>query len=286
MAERVPPLTWFRAFEAAARRLSFTGAADELGLTQSAVSQHVRSLELRFGVTLFERKPRGLALTDEGRRMLPEVSRAIGTLAEVSRAYDNRPVGRALTVATSVSFSQWYLAPGLAAYRERRKDLAVRILNTTWPDEYHRPIADVEIRFGSQSLVGKGARRLGPDALIPVCAPTLPPDLETTPLIEAVGTSDGWRYWSEATGVAVPQPPSLLVDSHGLATELAVQGAGIALTSALIAAPCLADGRLIQLDLPQAAANDGFFLAVNDPGLGDAQDFAAWVEDQIAAFAT
>ncbi|MEM6498530.1 MAG: LysR family transcriptional regulator, partial [Pseudomonadota bacterium] len=67
MSRSLPPLTWFRAFEAAARYLNFTTAADELGLTQSAVSQHVRALEERFGTQLFERKPRGLALTDDGR---------------------------------------------------------------------------------------------------------------------------------------------------------------------------------------------------------------------------
>jgi len=280
----MPPLTWFRAFEAAARNLSFTGAAEELGLTQSAISQHVRSLELRFGVPLFERKPRGLALTDDGRRLLPDVGRAIETLADISRAYDKRPAGRSLTVATSVSFAQWYLAPGIGAFRAANPDINVRIINTTWPDEYHRPIADVEIRFGSKSLVGKGAKRLEPDALVAVGAPGLGVDRRTLkdhPLIEAVGTSDDWKRWSEAVGDGEERRPSLLVDSHGLAVDLARQGAGVALTSSLIACPSLADGSLIRLDLPSAPAIDGFYLAVNDGAKGDAAAFSSWLEARV-----
>ena len=105
MSRSLPPLTWFRAFEAAARHLSFTAAAQELGLTQSAVSQHVRSLELRFGQMLFARKPRGLALTDAGRRLLPAVAKAIGGLAEASALFEPARPDSLLTVATSVSFS-------------------------------------------------------------------------------------------------------------------------------------------------------------------------------------
>ena len=112
----MPPLTWFRAFDAAARHLNFTAAAEELGLTQSAISQHVRSLELRFGTILFERKPRGLALTDEGRRMVPDVSKALNTLADLSRDFDQRPEGPSLTIASSVSVAQWYLAQGIAGF--------------------------------------------------------------------------------------------------------------------------------------------------------------------------
>lgn len=286
MNPRLPPLAWFRAFEAAARCLSFTGAAAELGLTQSAISQHVRSLELRFGVALFERKPRGLALSDEGRRMLPEVSRAIGVLAAVSSSYEHRPVGQAITVATSVSFAQWYLAPGLADFRAAHPDLSVRLINTTWPDEYHRPIADVEIRFGAEAFVGKSATRLEPDGLIVVAAPSLkatPDSLGQHPLIEAVGTSDGWSYWANTTEIEMPKKPDLLVDSHGLAVDLSRQGAGIALTSALIAAPCLAQGTLQQLDLPSVPANDGYFLAVGAAEKEDALIFASWIQDIVAS---
>ena len=100
-------MTWFRAFEAAARHLSFTAAADELGLTQSAVSQHVRALEVRFGIQLFQRRPRGLALTDDGRKLLPKVGVALDTLADAAATFDADPTSDLLTIATSVSVAQW-----------------------------------------------------------------------------------------------------------------------------------------------------------------------------------
>ena len=87
MSKSLPPLTWFRAFEAASRHLNFTMAANEIGLTQSAVSQHVRSLETRLGVFLFVRKPRGLALTDEGRKLQPQVGAALELLGEATRDF-------------------------------------------------------------------------------------------------------------------------------------------------------------------------------------------------------
>lgn len=284
MAKSVPPVSWFRAFEAAARRLSFTGAAEELGLTQSAISQHVRSLELRFGVRLFERKPRGLALTDEGRRMFPDVSRAIETLSSVSQAFDHRPKGRALTIATSVSFAQWYLAPSLEAFQREHDDLSIRIITTTWPDEYHRPLADVEIRFGPEAVVGQNANRLQPDDLIIVAAPSIAEKirpLETEVLIEAVGTSDGWKYWAEAVSAEPVNPPRLKVESYGLAVDLATCGAGVALTSAFIAAPGIAKGTLKQLDFPSAPANDGYFLAVSDADNPDSKEFSDWLTARL-----
>jgi len=103
MAKSLPPLTWFRAFEAAARNLSFTAAADEIGMTQSAVSQHVKALESRLGVALFIRKARGLALTDDGRKLIPQVASALGTLTAASRIFETGTTQNLLTVATSVS---------------------------------------------------------------------------------------------------------------------------------------------------------------------------------------
>jgi len=284
LSRALPPLTWFRAFDAAARHLSFTAAAEELGLTQSAISQHVRSLELRFGVVLFERKPRGLALTDEGRRMVPDVNRALSTLAEVSRDFDNRPEGPSLTIASSVSIAQWYLAPGIADFRTANPDITIRIMNTTWPDEFHLPIADVEIRFGSERLVGKGAERLGPNRSIVVASPDLsiePDNLARHPLIAPVGTSDGWRPWADAVGYAGPIEPTLLVDSHGMAVDLASRGAGVALTSSLIAAPAIAQGKLHQIDLPTIESIDGYYLAQNSDTKETAAHFCTWFRDQV-----
>ncbi|WP_425404421.1 LysR family transcriptional regulator [Hwanghaeella sp.] len=286
MPKQMPPLTWFRAFDAAARHLNFTAAAEDLGLTQSAVSQHVRSLEQRFGVKLFNRHARGITLTDEGRRLFPDVTRAIDTFASLSEAYDNRAEGRILTIAASVSVIQWYLAPGLAAFRADWPDIAVRFINTTWPDEFNVKLADVEIRYGAASLVGRDAIRLEPDELVVVASPGIAADtVLAQPLIQAVGTSDSWAHWSRSTGIDVPREPSLLVDSHGLAVDLARRGTGTALTSSLIAAPSLRDGTLTRADLPSTPSIDGYYLANNSEETPAARAFAAWFTDRIAQVA-
>ncbi len=98
MGRSLPPLGWFRAFESAANHQSFTAAAEELGLTQSAVSQQIRQLESRLGCRLFERKPRGIALTDDARKLLPQVRRAIDTLRDATAPYDQQQKGL-LTIA-------------------------------------------------------------------------------------------------------------------------------------------------------------------------------------------
>ena len=286
MTRKMPPLTWFRAFEAAARNLSFTGAAGELGLTQSAVSQHVRSLELRFGVTLFNRKPRGLALTDEGRRLLPDVSMAISTLAGVAHSYDTGRPGEALMVTASVSIAQWYLAPRIASFRAAHPDVPIRLVTATWPDEYHRPVADVEVRFGSEPLVGREATPLTPNESIAVAAPGLvvdPDRLGDHPLIEPVGTSDTWRQWADHVGYRHALAPELMVDSHGFAVDLACRGLGIALTSSLIATPAIADGRLTRVHEASKPCVDGYYLAINSRDNPVANAFAQWLLDGIGA---
>jgi len=201
MGKSLPPLTWFRSFEAAARTLSFTAAAEEIGLTQSAVSQQVKSLEMRLGTALFVRHPRSLALTDAGRKLLPEVGSALEALAAAAGRADASAPGDVLTVATSVSVAQWVIAPNLADFTARNPEISVRLLSAIWPDDFHASQADVQVRFGSEKQVGRGAERLRPDRLVAVKAPTLAGDPFDLPLIEAVGTSRGWKTWLEKKGV-------------------------------------------------------------------------------------
>ncbi len=264
---RLPPLAWFRAFECAARHLSFTAAAGELSLTQSAVSQHVRALERRLGDPLFVRKPRGLDLTDAGRRLLPYVSGAIGELTAATELF--RPARREdlLTIATRDSFAQACLAPALPRFSAANPGLRIRFVSTLWADNDLSTEADLEIRLGTRELAGAGATRLFADRVLPVCAPGLLPgratvaDLYARPLIQAVGSSDTWDAWAKAVSADPPPPVSWFVDSYGLALELARQGCGVALVSRFLAA---ADVRARTLRVPvdrSAAARETFYLA-------------------------
>ncbi|MBE1283663.1 MAG: LysR family transcriptional regulator [Rhodobacteraceae bacterium] len=280
MARSLPPLGWFRSFEAAARHLNFTAAAQELALTQSAVSQQVRALETRLGVQLFLRRARGLEITDDGRKLLPQVGAALETLEAAARTFDTGSTQGLLTIATSVSVSQWLLAPRIHDFLADHPGLRVRFLSTIWPDDFKASIADVEIRFGSEKQVGAGAERLLPDDLIAVSAHSVSGSLSDQVLIEAVGTTGGWHNWAKAAGLSGEWEPSLHVDSYGLALDLAVNGKGVALTSSLLAGRLMQQRKAVVVHPYRMPNPEGYFIAVNATS-SEALAFRDWLTDVV-----
>jgi LysR family glycine cleavage system transcriptional activator len=278
MAKSLPPLTWFRAFEAAARCLSFTAAAQEIGMTQSAVSQHVKALESRLGVTLFTRRPRGLTLTDAGRTLLPQVGTALEALARAAQSFETGPVENLLTIASSVSIAQWVIAPHVAEFKARAPDVRLRFVSTIWPDDFHALRADVEIPFGSQKQVGRDGVMLQPNQLIALKGPTLRGPLHQLPLIEAVGTSDGWGKWREVIGPVLQ--PDIFVDSYGAALHMAAQGNGVALVSALLAQSALHSGELVLAHDAHLPSTEGYFLRAN-AAVPSAVEFRDWLLERL-----
>lgn len=279
MAKSLPPLTWFRAFEAAARHLNFTAAANEIGLTQSAVSQQVKSLETRLKVSLFTRQARGLSLTDDGRRLLPQVGAALQTLSSATQDFDTGPHQDLLTIAASVSVTQWVITPYLTGFTAQHPNIRLRFLSAIWPDDFHSARADVEIRFGSEKQVGQNAQALTPSRLIPLRAPGLSGDLEALPLIGAVGTTDNWSSWNEAFGSALR--PTLFADSYGMALQLAAHGNGVALVSELLARHALNTGILVRAHPGSISSQDGYYLSASDSSVS-AQQFCDWLLDHLA----
>lgn len=274
MAKKLPPLTWFRAFEAAARSLSFTAAAEEIGMTQSAVSQHVKSLESKLGVALFIRRARGLSLTDDGRKLMPQVTSALETLTAAARSFDTGPTQNLLTVATSVSVAQWIIAPRLADFTARHPDVRLRFLSTIWPDDFQTVRADVEVPFGSHKQFGKNATLLEPNGLVALKSPDLQGDLHSLPLIEAVGTSAGWKVWQGREDQELA--PQIYVDSFGSAMNMAVHGNGVALVSESLADSAIAMGQLVKAHDKIAPCQEGYYVRVNEKNDTSAQ-FRDWL---------
>ncbi len=262
MNRSLPPLTWIRAFESAARHLSFTAAAEELGMTQSAVSQQVKALETRLRIPLFTRRARGLSLTDGGRQLLPQVGAALEQLSGAIEGIDAGPKENQLIVAASVSVTQWVIAPHLHEFLAAHPQTRVRFLSAIWPDDFLSARADVEIRFGSAKQVGRAATRLEPSQLITLKSTKLDQPFDTLPRIEAVGTSGGWRAWGDAYGN--PAAPSLFADSYGMALHLAMQGLGVALVSALLARDAVQSGQLMRAHPGSLNAQEGYWLSVNE----------------------
>jgi LysR family glycine cleavage system transcriptional activator len=297
MPRALPPLAWFRAFESAGRHLSFTAAALELGMTQSAISQHVRSLENRFGSALFLRKHRGLTLTDEGRRLMPSVSSAISMLQVATEGFETEVSGEVLTVATSVSIAQWFLVPRLRVFLDENPGTSVRISTKVWSDEFHGTETDVEIRFDSPESANPKAKHLWSRSMVIVAEPEFvekqcsneitPAEIASCPLIQVVGTNDTWEHWARSRGVSENFDIACYVDSHGMAVDFARSGCGVALTNLAIAASSLLDGSLTTLEKNLLPARDGYYMTVisNDkPDLSER--FAEWLESEIFAICT
>lgn len=286
MSKPLPPLTWFRAFEAAARHLSFTLAADELGFTQSAISQHVRALEDRLGCQLFVRANRSLQLTDAGRLLVPDVTAAMGLLNQAVRRFLPDSDRAKLTIATSASIAHFVIAPHIAAFNARHPDIALHLITTIWPDDFAASTADIEIRFGAPGVVGAGASLLEPSHLHIVAAPEVadklptPPrltDLHAFPLIQAVGLSTGWTTLSRQHKLAEALEADLYVDTHGMAVDLASAGAGIALTHCQITRTAIHRGDLCEIALPHVPAEEGYYIALKATALPEQQrQFVEW----------
>jgi len=290
MARSLPPLAWFRAFECAARHLSFTLAAQELNLTQSAISQHVRSLEHKFGCALFVRKHRAIALTDQGRRLLPTVASAISILQSAADLFETPTDKRLLTISVSTSLAQWYLAPRLKDFAAQFPEVGFRVISKIWPDEFTGLNADVEIRFDAPSTAQTGSKKIGSSQLVIVAAPSLvsgtekfmPKQIENYPLIQVLGTTDTWNRWAIERKYQGALNIVCNVESHGAAVDFAIAGTGIALTSSLIAAPSLEEGSMISLEPECLAAHDGYYLTIaQNENFELATSFSNWLLEQI-----
>ncbi len=252
-----PTIAALRAFEAAARRLSFTEAARELHLTQGAVSHQIRDLEARMEIRLFERQGRGLALTEAGRRYLPFVQDAFERLSAGADAL--RPSRRAtvLTVSVSPNFAGKWLVPRLGAFSRAHPDLDLRISASLQHVDFATDGIDMAVRHGDGRWPHLHVTRLCREALYPVCSPSFlasgppirtPADLTKHALIHD-RDREGWAAWFEALGYdagALQLSHGPVFNQTSLAIDAAVAGQGIALARSALAALDLAGGRLVR----------------------------------------
>lgn len=255
------PLNALRAFEAAARHLNLTRAAQELHVTQTAVSQHIRNLEERVGQPLFRRLPRGLALTDEGQALLPTVAEAFGSLQRaLEQLADNRP-REVLTVGVVGTFAVGWLLPRLKHFQESCPFVDLRLLTHNNRVDMAGEGLDYAIRFGDGAWHGTHAQRILEAPLSPMCTPAMahglahPADLARLPLLRTYRAEE-WADWFAAAGQPCPVLRGAVFDSSLTLAEAAAQGTGVALLPVKLFARELQQGRLIQpfaLELPRGA---------------------------------
>ncbi len=262
------PLSAVRVFEAAARVKSFTRAAEELGITQAAVSWQVRALERRLDQPLFRRLPREVVLTASGERLARAASEAMSLLrAAVSDLTDTGE--GVLAVTTLQSLATHWLAPRVGGFQLAHPKLAVRLETGGRLVDLSRENVDVAIRSGDGDWPGLESVFLFSADVTPLCAPELaaelgglqrPEELLTAP---RVGLDEEWAVWFAAAGLAVPaepSPPRLVADVQSIEVASALAGQGVALGSPVFFAAEIAQGRLVRPFEATAPFGAGYWL--------------------------
>ncbi len=259
----LPPLEWLRVFDAAATRGSFTAAADELGLTQAAVSQRIRNLEGRLGVPLFIRLPRGVELTVDGESYAPHVRAALSALQRSTADLFSAPRRRLSIAATSATGELW-IAPRLPLLLRQLPDLQVSLFTMQRAGDYAAVNADLEVRFGAGDWPERQGKKMFDEILAPVAAPAVlegrEQDWRSLPQIAVSSFRDGWLDWAAAAQVAPPRPPSLRFDTFAQGLAAAVAGAGVLLGSLALIERELSAGRLRRLAEPSIRMKECYWL--------------------------
>lgn len=272
MLPRLPSLNGLRAFECAARHMSFTRAAEELNVTQTAISHQIRRLEDELGVRLFMRLKDGLALTEEGNAYLPGIRSAFLELRYSTEKLLESSNNSVLTISTLVSVASKWLLPRLPSFREAHPQIDVRIsASTEWVD-FRKGGIDAAIRYGDGNWPGLRADWLMSDEIFPVCSPRLltgdkplntPVDLAHHPLLQVSGvTANDWNDWLNAAGQPplTAKGPRLTFDLAMMAVQAAIDGQGVCIGRSTYVDDDLRAGRLVApFDLRLKSAS-GFYL--------------------------
>jgi LysR family transcriptional regulator of beta-lactamase len=242
------PLNGLRAFEAAARHLSFTRAAIELCVTPPALSHQVKALEERLGVPLFRRLPRGLGLTDEGQALLPVLREAFDRMAAALEEFDGGKGREVLSVGTVGTFALGWLLPRLPAFRAEHPSVDLRLTTNNNRVDIAEEGLDLAIRFGDGAWHGTDAALIFEAPLTPLCTRRIaerladPADLAGETLLRSYRVGE-WAAWFEAAGVPTPALTGPVFDSAAAMVEAALAGHGVALAPARMFERELAEGR-------------------------------------------
>jgi DNA-binding transcriptional LysR family regulator len=296
LRHRISSLSALLAFEAAARRESFTRAAEELGVTQAAVSRRIKALEAEVGCALFRRANRRVIPTEEGRTLWAAVARSFDGIADAIDEIEAAP--NELTVAVSVAFAHFRLLPVLSSFRGTAPGLDLRVVSADAGIAPGEPGIDVAIRYGTPPFRGMTVAGSLDEAIVPVCAPGLADGLEgldaaalargdAGALIEHDPAERGWMRWPAwlaRQGIrGRAAAPRLRFTSYSDAAYAAIDGQGIALGWTSLLERPLADGRLVPLDFPPVRPEERHWILVADrDGVPEnTARFVEWLEETL-----
>ena len=298
MARKLPPLNALRAFEAAARHLSFTKAAEELHVTQAAISHQVKTLEEHLGLSLFRRLNRRLMLTEPGQLYLPVLRDAFDAIdGGTARLAQDRDSG-ALHISVLPSFAAKWLLPRMSRFRDRHPDIDVMVSANNKLIDFADGGFEMAIRYGAGQYPGLRADMLLGDAVFPVCSPKLlqgahplktPADLKHHTLLhDEVSRRDespDWESWLKAAGIAgVDSRRGPGFSDSSMVIEAAAAGQGVALGHRWLAAADLESGRIVMPFGPVIPSKFSYYL-VSPPAVAEHRRvrlFREWLLEEAA----
>ena len=294
--DRLPPLDLIRSFEAAARHLSFTRAAAELFVTQSAVSRSIKTLEEHFGTALFHRRHRALLLTEHGQLLQRTAAEVLELLRDASRRIRQERKTRMVTVTSTVSFASMWLVPRLPEFREQHADIEVRIAAANEMSDLKREGIDVAIRYCPPREVAEGTLKLFGEHVFPVCSPALlrrgaahplkrPEDLRHQVVLHledprALAPWLQWSVWREVMKLKDITPAGVLRFSHyDQMIQAAIDGQGVALGRSPLVRRMIKEGRLAAPFKDKSVSSRAYFVLAAEGSAAhpEVQRFIGWL---------
>jgi DNA-binding transcriptional LysR family regulator len=289
----LPSLDALRGFVAVARRMSITHAAQDLCLTQSAVSRQVQSLEEHLGTPLLVRKHRAIALTGAGRQLFELASPWLSRLAEYARAVKNEGRSRPVTITASIGVTSLWLLQRLGAFQEAHPHIDVRVAADNRVLDMQQEGIDVAIRYCRPARVPKGAIRLFGEAVVPVANKAVAAKAFKTPaallqqvLLELDEDGVPWLHWADwlsAKGYAATRPRAYLrFNQYDQVIQAAIEGHGVALGRLPLVQPMLKDGRLVAQRGAQVGAGDQAYWLVpaSESPREEVRIFSEWILEE------
>lgn len=267
----LPPMSVLCAFEASARHQSFTAAAAELHLTQSAVSRQIRALEERLGTELFVRERQTVRLSAAGQAYALEIRAALLRISNATLGFRTNPQGGILNLAILPTFGTRWLAPRLPQFFSAHPGITINLTTRLSQFDFQLEAVDAGIHFGLPHWPGAELEFLMSETVVPACSPDVlaqhqfsqPEDLLRAPLLHLASRPDAWRRWLAQQGSAAGEPAGMLFDQFATAAQAATAGVGVALLPKFLIARELETGELVRAlpQVPELESAERYYLA-------------------------
>lgn len=287
-----PNLVWLRSFECAARRMSFTAAASELGITQTALSLHVRSLEAQLGCPLFVRAARHLSLTEVGQAYAYSVRRALGDIGLSTTCLFGAGQAQELIVRVPISTATLFLAHRLPEFSRDHPGISIRLVSNIWAESAGRENVDVELRLGKGEWSDAPFRKISDEQIVPIVSAGQSPEkiaadtLLQMPQVQILGFQDMWPGYLSAFDVQYSAGSAhLAVDTTIAAVDIVAAGGGCAVVLERFASTAIETGRNIAITGDPVPIEQGHFLVSGQKATTDHAAralFETWVEHIFA----